>query len=66
MKRLLSFIRDIDDCALLSSNHSTTFSQIIKINSINNCKCGRQGTAFQFIGRINKSESRGCSDTYED
>lgn len=35
MKRLLSFIRDIDDCALLSSNHSTTFSQIIKINSIN-------------------------------
>lgn len=29
-----------------------------------NCPCGRKGEYFRFISRVEKSESRGCGDTY--
>jgi phenylacetate-coenzyme A ligase PaaK-like adenylate-forming protein len=28
------------------------------------CKCGRKGTYFKFISRVEESEARGCGDTY--
>jgi len=29
------------------------------------CRCGRKGKYFQVLGRIQRAEARGCSDTYE-
>ena len=59
-------IAQIISCLPLSyPGHSLLTDDLIKINSIDNCKCGRRGTAFEFIERIKKSESRGCSDTYD-
>ena len=29
------------------------------------CPCGRKGKYFKILGRIQKAEVRGCSDTYE-
>lgn len=29
------------------------------------CKCGKKGKFFKIIGRLKKSETRGCSDTYD-
>jgi len=34
-------------------------------HGIDDCPCGRMGTRFRVIGRIAKSEIRGCSDTHE-
>ena len=31
----------------------------------NNCKCKRKGKFFKIIGRLKKSETRGCSDNYD-
>lgn len=31
----------------------------------NDCPCGRMGKTFKILGRIQKAEVRGCSDTYE-
>ena len=31
----------------------------------NNCKCKRKGKFFKIIGRLKKSENRGCSDNYD-
>ena len=35
------------------------------IRGEDNCPCGRKGKYFDIIGRIEKAEVRGCSDTYE-
>jgi len=32
---------------------------------IDDCRCGRKGKYFRVIGRIQRAEIRGCSDTYE-
>ena len=29
------------------------------------CPCGRKGKYFEILGRIQRAEVRGCSDTYE-
>ena len=34
------------------------------ILGIDNCPCGRKGTFFRVLGRIEHAEKRGCSDTY--
>ena len=31
----------------------------------NNCNCKRKGKFFKIIGRLKKSENRGCSDNYD-
>ena len=31
---------------------------------IDNCDCGRKGSYFKVLGRIQNAEARGCSDTY--
>ncbi|MDS0527883.1 acyl-protein synthetase [Clostridium sp. SHJSY1] len=31
---------------------------------IDDCKCGRKGKYFKFINRVEKSETRGCGDTF--
>lgn len=35
------------------------------ICGLNNCGCGIKGKYFKVLGRLKKSEIRGCSDTYE-
>ncbi|GIU51264.1 acyl-protein synthetase [Shewanella sairae] len=35
------------------------------IHGEDNCKCGRKGKYFSVLGRLPKSEARGCSDTYQ-
>jgi phenylacetate-coenzyme A ligase PaaK-like adenylate-forming protein len=34
------------------------------ILSVDDCDCGRKGTYFSVLGRIQHAETRGCSDTY--
>ena len=31
---------------------------------IDDCKCGRKGKYFRFVSRVDKSEPRGCGDTF--
>ena len=45
--------------------HSLLTDDLIKIHGVDNCKCGRKGTFFEILGRLDISEPRGCSDTYE-
>ncbi|MPY24945.1 acyl-protein synthetase [Shewanella psychropiezotolerans] len=35
------------------------------IHGEDNCTCGRKGKYFSVLGRLSKSEARGCSDTYQ-
>lgn len=35
-----------------------------KLVGIDNCKCGRKGKYFEFVSRVEKSETRGCGDTF--
>ncbi len=44
--------------------HSLLTDDLIKIHGIDNCKCGRKGTIFEILGRLEIAEPRGCSDTY--
>jgi phenylacetate-coenzyme A ligase PaaK-like adenylate-forming protein len=34
------------------------------IGGLDGCACGRRGTFFKVLGRIQQAEKRGCSDTY--
>ncbi|WVN42149.1 acyl-protein synthetase [beta proteobacterium MWH-UniP1] len=34
------------------------------LHGIDNCKCGRKGSYFKVLGRVQDAEARGCSDTY--
>ncbi|WP_269622649.1 hypothetical protein [Prochlorococcus marinus] len=45
--------------------HSLLTDDLIKIHNKDKCRCNRKGTVFEVIGRIQRSEPRGCSDTYE-
>lgn len=36
-----------------------------KVVGIDDCACGRKGKYFQFIARVEKTETRGCGDTFE-
>lgn len=45
--------------------HSLLTDDLIKIHGVDDCKCGRKGTFFEVLGRLDISEPRGCSDTYE-
>jgi hypothetical protein len=31
---------------------------------VDDCPCGRMGSYFKVLGRIQNAETRGCSDTY--
>jgi phenylacetate-coenzyme A ligase PaaK-like adenylate-forming protein len=43
--------------SLLSEDEGT-------ILGVDSCPCGRKGTFFRVLGRIQNAETRGCSDTY--
>ncbi len=36
-----------------------------RILGVDDCPCGRKGTYFEVLGRVQRAELRGCSDTYE-
>lgn len=44
--------------------HSILTEDIGIIRGEDDCKCGRKGKYFEFVGRIPKAELRGCSNTY--
>lgn len=35
-----------------------------RLVGVDNCKCGRKGKYFEFVSRVEKSETRGCGDTF--
>lgn len=37
-------------------------ADVAKIVAYNGCRCGRPGVAFRFVGRVAKSEIRGCGN----
>lgn len=43
--------------------HSLLTEDLGRIVSIDSCPCGRKGKAFEVLGRVPKTEIRGCSDT---
>lgn len=45
--------------------HSLLTEDLGVIHGEDNCACGRQGKYFSVLGRLPKSEARGCSDTYQ-
>ena len=45
--------------------HSILTEDIGIIKGLDNCKCGIKGKYFEILGRLEKAEIRGCSDTYE-
>lgn len=42
--------------------HSLLTGDLGKLIGIDDCPCGRKGKTFEVIGRVPKSEPRGCSD----
>ena len=44
--------------------HNILTEDMGKMINKDGCKCGRQGKFFEIIGRIPKTEVRGCSDVY--
>ena len=45
--------------------HSILSEDLGQIIGEDDCPCGRKGKTFRILGRIQKAEVRGCSDTYE-
>ena len=45
--------------------HSLLTEDLGFISGEDNCSCGRNGKTIEIIGRLEDSELRGCSDTYE-
>ncbi|MCE2595587.1 acyl-protein synthetase [Motilimonas cestriensis] len=46
--------------------HSILTEDLGRILGEDTCSCGRKGRYFEVLGRIKKSENRGCSDTYQE
>lgn len=44
--------------------HNILTEDIGRLIKYNGCKCGRNGKIFEILGRIPKTEIRGCSDVY--
>ena len=44
--------------------HSILTEDLGIITGINTCKCGRPGTTFKVLGRVERSVAKGCSDAY--
>ena len=42
--------------------HNILTEDLGRIEGVDNCKCGRKGKYFSFIGRVPGTEKRGCSD----
>jgi hypothetical protein len=55
-------IQLISALPLAAPNHSVLTEDVGRIVCLDNCPCGRHGTAFVFEGRAPKAELRGCSD----
>ncbi|MCP5206927.1 MAG: acyl-protein synthetase [Hahellaceae bacterium] len=43
--------------------HSLLTEDLGRIIGVDDCRCGRRGKYFEVLGRLPKSELRGCSDT---
>ena len=44
--------------------HALITEDVGLFEGIDDCKCGRKGKYFKFVSRIEKSETRGCGDTF--
>ncbi len=45
--------------------NSLLTDDLISIEGIDTCSCGRKGVYFDILGRLKASDPRGCSDTYK-
>ena len=45
--------------------HALLTEDLVVVDGIDDCDCGRMGKRFRVIGRVPKAEIRGCSDTHE-
>lgn len=44
--------------------HSILTDDIARVSLVHDCDCGTVGPRFEFLGRLPKAETRGCSDAY--
>ena len=52
-------------CSVLPTSfpgHLLLTEDVAEIVALDGCRCGRRGTAFRFVGRVPKSEMRGCGN----
>lgn len=57
----------IETCSVLPRSypgHVLLTEDLGIIHGVDNCPCGRLGTYFSVLGRVARSELRGCSDTH--
>jgi hypothetical protein len=45
--------------------HALLTEDVGVVHGVDDCPCGRMGSWFSVLGRVPKSEIRGCSDTHE-
>ena len=45
--------------------HSILSEDVGEILGVDDCSCGRKGTRFRILGRLEQAEVRGCSDSYQ-
>jgi hypothetical protein len=44
--------------------HSILTEDLVRVEAVDNCPCGRWGKAVSILGRVPEAELRGCSDTH--
>ncbi|MEA2126074.1 MAG: hypothetical protein QOI80_2856, partial [Solirubrobacteraceae bacterium] len=44
--------------------HSILTEDLARVEAVDDCPCGRLGTAVSILGRVPQAELRGCSDTH--
>jgi phenylacetate-coenzyme A ligase PaaK-like adenylate-forming protein len=44
--------------------HSILTEDLVRVEAVDDCPCGRLGKAVSVLGRVPKAELRGCSDTH--
>ncbi len=52
-------------CSVLPTSfpgHLLLTEDVAKVVTYDGCRCGRRGTSFRFVGRVPKSEIRGCGN----
>ena len=58
------FVQSISILPWSYPGHSILTEDIGISYGIDDCSCGKKGRYFKVLGRLNKSELRGCSDVH--
>lgn len=60
----IGLIEVISIVALSYPGHILLTEDLGRVVGEDTCKCGRHGKYFEILGRLEQSELRGCSDTF--